>query len=163
MTSFLPNITLGVNLLLSTGLFYIVARIYILPRLSGMRAIDIMTPLLLLHGLRHLGIMFLAAGVVLPGMPYQFAYPAALGDCLSAILAMIALYTLYYRQSISKKCIWIFNIVGTLDFILAIALSVSYKAGLFMGGSYWIPAFWVPMLLVTHYIIHIYLTRYWRD
>jgi len=32
-----------------------------------------------------------------------------------------------------------------------------------MGAAYWIPAFWVPALLVTHYIAFIVLRRHWRD
>lgn len=28
-----------------------------------------------------------------------------------------------------------------------------------MGASYWIPAFWVPALLVTHYIVFVVLLR----
>src|SRR2546427_4565040 len=39
-----------------------------------------MPPILLLHSFRHLGLMFLTRGATYPGMPAQFAYPAALGD-----------------------------------------------------------------------------------
>jgi hypothetical protein len=32
-----------------------------------------------------------------------------------------------------------------------------------MGAAYWIPAFWVPALLVTHYITFVVLLKYWRS
>jgi hypothetical protein len=32
-----------------------------------------------------------------------------------------------------------------------------------MGAAYWIPAFWVPALLVTHYVTFIVLWKHWRD
>jgi hypothetical protein len=35
--------------------------------------------------------MFLAPGAVFPGMPAEFAYPAAVGDLIAAVLALIAL------------------------------------------------------------------------
>jgi hypothetical protein len=55
----------------------------------------------------------------------------------------------------------LFNIVGTLDLVLAIALATIYDAAPFMGPAYWIPAFWVPALLVTHYIVFLLLGRRW--
>ena len=32
-----------------------------------------------------------------------------------------------------------------------------------MGAAYWIPAFWVPGLLVTHYITFVVLLKYWSS
>jgi hypothetical protein len=55
----------------------------------------------------------------------------------------------------------LFNIVGTLDLIVAFALAVIYDAAPFMGSAYWIPAFWVPALIVTHYIVFILLATRW--
>ena len=56
--------------------------------------------------------------------------------------------------------VWLFNIVGSLDLIDAIALATLYDAAPFMGPAYWIPAFWVPALIVTHYITFIILLRH---
>ena len=57
---------------------------------------------------------------------------------------------------------WIFNVEGTVDLIVAIALATIYGAAASMGPAYWIPAFWVPALLVTHYIAFLVLLKYWR-
>jgi uncharacterized protein (DUF983 family) len=43
--------------------------------------------------------------------------------------------------------------VGLADFVIAIVLSRIYSAADFLGGAYWIPAFWVPMLIVGHIAI----------
>ena len=51
---------LTVNLLFSTLVFWIAARLYILPRLDDLKPNIILLPILLLHSLRHLGLMFLA-------------------------------------------------------------------------------------------------------
>jgi hypothetical protein len=98
--------------------------------------------------------MFLAAGAVYPGMPAQFAYPAAFGDLLAAALAMAAILA-----GMPRSLVWTFNVVGTVDLLAAIALATIYGAPDFMGPAYWIPAFWVPALLVTHYLTFLLLTR----
>jgi hypothetical protein len=144
---------LTVNLVLNTFVFWVAARTYVLPRLSQWDPQAVLVPILLLHSTRHMGLMFLAAGATLPGIPAQFAYPAALGDLLAAVLAMSALLTR------SRAMVWIFNIEGTLDLVLAIVLATAYGAPAFMGPAYWIPAFWVPALLVTHYLTFVLLTQ----
>ena len=79
------------NLIGTTVVFYAAARLYLLPRLGELRPRSILLPILLLHSLRHLGLMFLTRDVVYPGMPPQFAYPAALGDLLAGILAFASI------------------------------------------------------------------------
>jgi hypothetical protein len=152
---------LTVNLLFSTLVFWVAARLYLLPRLAELEPRTILLPILLLHSLRHLGLMFLASGAVFPGIPPQFAYPAAFGDLLAAVLALVAIPAVAIRARHAKLLVWIFNIEGTLDLFLAILLATIFNAAPFMGPAYWIPAFWVPALLVTHYIAFIVLRRRW--
>src|SRR5881396_1415740 len=83
---------LTLNLIATTAVFYVAARIYLLPRLERLPPRSVMIPILLLHSLRHLGLMFLTRGATYPGLPQQFAYPAALGDFITAVLAFIALF-----------------------------------------------------------------------
>jgi hypothetical protein len=152
---------LTVNLLLSTLIFWTAARLYVLPKLNEYEPRIILLPILLLHSLRHLGLMFLSPGAIYPGMPPQFAYPAAFGDLLAAALALIAIPAVATRARSAKFLVWLFNIEGTLDLIDAIGLATIYEAAPFMGPAYWIPAFWVPALLVTHYITFIVLIKPW--
>src|SRR5262249_18571324 len=69
-----------VNLVFSTVVFAVAAKLYLIPMLDRLEPRSVVLPILLLHALRHLGLMFLASGAVFPGMPVQFAYPAAVGD-----------------------------------------------------------------------------------
>ena len=96
--------------------------------------------------------MFLAPGAVYAGIPPQFTYPAAFGDLLAAVLALIAIPAVATRARSARFLVWLFNIEGTLDLMAAIVLATAYDAAPLMGPAYWIPAFWVPALLVTHYI-----------
>ena len=111
------------------------------------------------HSFRHLGLMFLAPGATYAGIPSQFAYPAALGDLLAALLAVAAIPAV--AKDGGRLLVWIFNLEGTVDLVAAIALATIYGASAFMGPAYWIPAFWVPALLVTHYITFIVLRKHW--
>jgi len=148
---------LTINLLLSTLVFAIAARIYVFPVLDKLPLRTILIPILLLHSLRHLGLMFLAQGAVYPGMPREFAYPAAFGDVLAAVLALIALAAVTAEARSARFLVWVFNIEGSLDLINAITLATLFGAAPVMGPAYWIPAFWVPALLVTHYISFVLL------
>lgn len=143
---------LTVNLVFGTLVFAAAAKIYVLPRLREWRPESVLVPILFLHSQRHLGLMFLAPGAVYPGMPPQFAWPAALGDFIAALLAFLAIPLTIRNFQSAKVLLWIFNIFGALDLITAIALANLFHAPVYMGAAYWIPSFWVPALLVTHYL-----------
>jgi hypothetical protein len=153
---------LTVNLLFSTLVFWVAARLYLLPRLHELKPKAVLLPILLLHSLRHLGLMFLAPGAIYAGIPPQFAYPAAFGDLVASLLALAAIPFVARESPVARVMIWIFTIEGTLDLATAITLATLYGAAPFMGAAYWIPAFWVPALLVTHYIAFLIVWKYWK-
>lgn len=150
---------LTVNLVLSTLIFGLAAKTYVMPKLDELKLQIIAPPILLLHSSRHLGLMFLAPGATYAGIPSQFAYPAAYGDLLAALLALTALAAVVRGARTSRVLLWAFNVEGTLDLLTAITLTTVSGAANYMGPAYWIPAFWVPALLVTHYIMFVILRR----
>ena len=105
-----PMNILTVNLLLSTLVFAIAARLYLLPKLPGLDPKAVVLPILLLHAMRHLGLMFLAPGAVFPGIPAQFAYPAAFGDLTAAVLALIALLAVVRGSRLARPLVGLFNL-----------------------------------------------------
>src|SRR4029453_13727152 len=133
---------LTINLLSSTLVFCIAARLYLLPRLDTLAPRTVLLPILLLHSLRHLGLMFLCPGATYAGIPMEFAYPAALGDLLAALLAVAAIPAVAANWKNAKLMVGIFNIEGTLDLAVAITLATTYKADAFMGPRFWFPVFW---------------------
>jgi len=150
---------LTVNLVLSTFVFWVAARLYLLPQLDRLEARGVLLPILLLPALRHLGLMFLAPGATYAELPPQFAYPAALGDIVAAVLALAAIPAVAAGTRAARPLVWVFNVWGTLDLAAAISLAVVFDAAPRMGAAYWIPAFWVPTLLVTHYLVFVVLLR----
>lgn len=152
---------LTINLLFSTLVFWIAATLYVMPQLHRLTPRAVLLPILLLHGCRHLGLMFLAPGAVYQGIPAQFAYPAAGGDLVAAVLALAAIPAVAANSRLAKPLVWIFNLEGSIDLAAAITLATIHDAAPFMGAAYWIPAFWVPALLVTHWITFVVLVKYW--
>jgi hypothetical protein len=78
---------------------------------------DALRSLLLFHGFRFLGLAFLIPGVVSPDLSLDFARPAAYGDLIAAILALLSRAALKTRLGIAL--VWAFNLWGTGDLILA--------------------------------------------
>src|SRR2546428_12703909 len=119
---------LTANLLLSTFIFWIAARLYLLPRLGTLTPQSVLLPILLLHSFRPLGLMFLAPGATYAGLPAEFAYPAAFGDLLAALLALAAIPVVARNMRGARLMVWLFSIEGTLDLLVAIALATYYAA-----------------------------------
>jgi hypothetical protein len=155
--------TLIVNVLCSLLVFIAAYQWLLKPMLPGLDLRKVLVAVLLLHSLRHLGLMFLTTGVTAPTMPPQFAIPAAAGDTLSAGLAFLAALLLVRESRWAVAVAWTFTVVGLIDFAAAIALSRIFRAADHMGGSYWIPSFWVPMLLVGHWIVIVVLRQMARQ
>jgi hypothetical protein len=150
---------LTLNLVFSTAIFAIIARLYVTARLDEWDLRTVLRPILVLHSFRHLGLMFLEPGATVLGIAPEFAYPAAYGDFLASLLALAALFALQRESRYALPLIWIFNIEGSVDLLLAIVLASLHQAVHFMGPAYWIPALWVPALLVTHYLAFRMLVR----
>jgi len=149
------------NLVANTLIFYVAARLYLLPLIPRVRPQQILVPILLLHSTRHLGMMFLTRGATYPGLPPEFAYPAALGDLVTAIIAFAAIPFVLRDSSFAKPIVWAFNIFGTADLLAAITTATIYNAPVAMGPAYWIPAVAVPLLLAAHYVTFVLLRRPW--
>src|SRR6187397_1549256 len=111
---------LPLNLIANTVIFFVEARLYLLPLVSRLRPKQILIPILLLHLTRHLGMMFLTRGATYPGLPAEFACPAAFGDLVTAILALLAIPLVLRGSRAAKPAIWIFNVFGTVDLLVAI-------------------------------------------
>lgn len=151
--------TLIVNVICSLVVFAAAYAWLLKPMLPELNPRKVLIAILLLHSLRHLGLMFLTTGVTAPTMPTQFSVPAAAGDTLSAALALLAAFLLVRESRWAIPMTWTFSVVGVVDFAAAIALSRIFRAADHMGGSYWIPSFWVPMLIVGHWVVVVVLLQ----
>jgi hypothetical protein len=148
----------GISVLFSFVVWGIVTAQYIWPALAGRSRTDALRPLLIFHAFRFVGLAFLVPGVVSPDIPAAFAAPAAYGDLITAILALIALFLLPGVPGLAIA--WAFNIVGSLDLIFAFIQGnrTGLTPGL-QGAAYFIPTVLVPLLLITHGLMFRLLLR----
>jgi hypothetical protein len=147
----------GLQVLLSFLVYGLVARWYVTPRLAPLPLQTALQPLLVLHALRHMGMVFLVPTVVGPALPARFAVPAAYGDLLAGLLALAAIVALRARSRIALPLTWLFNVVGLLDLINAFYQGLRNDVQL--GAAYFIPTFVVPALVITHVMIFRMLVR----
>src|SRR3989454_12604871 len=111
----------GLQFLLSLVLYTLIARWHVAPRLAALPLASALSPLLFLHAFRHLGMVFLVPTVVGSSLPPAFAVPAAYGDLLAALLALLAIVALRSRRLFGLPLVWLFNVVGTVDLVNALA------------------------------------------
>jgi len=147
----------GLQVVLSLVGYSLIARFYVAPRLAALPLPAALTPLLLLHAFRHLGMVFLVPAVVGPELPPAFAVPASYGDLLAALLALLAIAALRMEWPLAIALVWVFNTVGLLD--LVNAFHQGLRNNVQLGAAYYIPTYVVPALLVTHAMIFAMLIR----
>ncbi|MGY8708481.1 hypothetical protein RAD16_22315 [Bradyrhizobium sp. 18BD] len=138
----------------------VVAAIYVWPALRAMPRHDALRLLAAFHAFRFLGMNFMVAGFVAPELSADFAGQVGWGDLIAATLALVSMAALSWRWSFAIPTVWIFNIWGTLDLLNAYYVGATkiQNPGLFGAGIY-IPALYVPLLLVGHALIFMLLLR----
>lgn len=149
------NALFGLSVAMSFVAFGLVARLYIWPWLQCTPREKALTALLALHAFRFVGLGFLVPGVASPSLPLAFAAPAAYGDLIAAILAVISVLALSARVSWAVAMVWIFNVWGSLDLLNAIyqgEIGVGIDAR-DLGAAFYIPTAIVPPLLITHGLV----------
>ena len=145
----LPQLIFFVSVGFGVIAWGIVAARYIWPELRHKQRAEALRPVLILHTFRYLGLAVLVPGVVSPDLPPAFAQLTAYGDLIAAILALLSLLAL--PRGAGVVIAWIFNVWGSAD--LLNAFYQAFGAGLVLGqlgAAYWIPTFFVPLLLITH-------------
>jgi len=133
--------------------YSLLAKWYVLPALNKLPRAQALVPLIFPHCFRYIGLVFIVRGVVSPKLSAVFAYPAAYGDLLAAVLALIAVVSLRRGWSLSMPLVWLFNVVGTLDLLFAVYRGLRFTFPHQLVAAYFIPVVIVPALLVSHFII----------
>ena len=149
-----PRAVYGISIVFSFIAWGIVTARYVWPALRTLPRARALRPLLVLHGFRFIGLAFLVPGVVSPDLPIAFARPAAYGDLMTTVLALLALALLQSRLGL--VLVWVFNGCGTADLLYAFyqgnRTGLGHAPG-HMGAAYFIPTLLVPLLLITHGLV----------
>ena len=151
-----PLAVFGTQLVLSLVVFSLVAKWYLAPWLAEKSLHEALIPLIFPHAFRHIGLTFLVPGVVADPLPSLFATPAAYGDLVSGLLAILSLVAVRGRWGYALPLVWLFNLVGTADLLNALRHASVVPD---LGATWYIPTFLVPLLLVTHAMIFLRLLQ----
>ena len=141
---------------MSTFVIAFITMWYAVPWLAKMPTTGALSVLIAPHAFRHIGLAFLVPSLNAPTMPYIFSGPASYGDLAAAVLAVVSLTALRGHSRLAPALIWIFNVIGTLDLINALR---QVEAIDHFGATWFIPTFFVPLLLVSHAMIFVYLLK----
>ncbi len=156
-----PRALFGISALLSLSSSVTFATLFLWPRLRAMDREQALAALVAPHMfLRLFGLSFLVPGVVSPSLQRTFAVPAAYGDLIAALLAMAATLALRKRAAGATLLVWLFNVWGAADLLLAGVQGA--RAGLdpgALGATFFLPTAIVPPLLVTHFLTFMLLVR----
>ena len=140
----------GLQFILSLLVIALLARWFLAPWLANQSQREALFWLTLPHAFRHIGMVFLLPGIVVGQLPENFAMAAAYGDLLAGVLALGALILLRSGWKGAMAAVWLFNVVGTVDLLNALRhLDVAPN----LGAAWYIPTLFVPLLLVTHFMI----------
>ncbi len=151
-----PQAIFVLQLVLSLVVFGLLAKWVLAPWLASQSQREALFWLTLPHAFRHMGMVFLVPGVVAQPLPEYFANPAAYGDLLTGVLALLTLVLLRSGWKGAIGAVWLFNVVGTVDLLNALR-HVEVVAD--FGAVWYIPTLFVPLLLVTHFMIFVRLLK----
>jgi hypothetical protein len=134
--------------------YTLVAKWWVRPALQHLPVDRALPPLLLLHLVRPVSMWLLVPGVLVrPTIPSDFASGTAYGDLVAASLALVAVVLVHRRHSAGIAATWVFNVVGTLDLLRNVAVGMLRGAPEHMGGMVFVPAYGVPLILVSHVLV----------
>ena len=146
----------GLQFFLSLVVWGLLAKWLLAPWLENKSPHEALLWLTVPHAFRHVGLVFLVPGVVAQPLPEDFANPAAYGDLITGVLALVALIALRTGWAGALVLVWLFNIVGTVDLLNALRQPDPIPD---FGAAWYIPTLLVPLLLVTHFMIFARLLR----
>lgn len=137
----------------------VIARTYVWPAVRAMPRDEGLRLLAAFHAFRFFGMNFMVVGFVSPQLNASFAAQVGWGDLIAAVLALLSMAALTWRWPIATLMVWIFNVWGTLDLLNAYYMGVKGGDPGLMGAGIYVPALYVPLLLVSHALIFMLLAR----
>ena len=151
------GLSVGMTLLSSA----VAAVLLVWPRLETLSLTQALLWLVAPHMfLRFIGLSFLLPGVVSPTLPREWAAPAAYGDSVTGVLAIIATVALTTGAAWATAAVWVFNIVGAGDLLYAFykGARIRLEPGS-LGAAFYIVTAIVPLLLASHALIFALLIK----
>lgn len=156
-----PYVIVAIQATLGLVMFGTLFRQHVLGRLQRTDAFRALALVLMVHGLRFLGLTMLAPGQVDPSQDMDALRVIAFGDLSAATVGIVAALAAYRRSPLTVPLAWLLTVVGLGDIAL-VSYTVAGAGVLEAGiGVMWITfGLVVPLLVLSHgYVIYALLRR----
>ena len=144
------------NMQTTAGLvvFYLAFKWFVFPKLAKLNIYDALVPMVLIHGLRYLGMVFMVDTQVYDAFPDDLAFTVGVWDYSTAMLAIITAIALRNHWKYAIPLAWVFNIFGFTDLIVAFPQVFAIEFYNYDLGTMW----WAFSTIgVVNVISHIYI------
>jgi hypothetical protein len=125
-------------------------RWFLRPWLATLDPILALQLMLAVHCFRFISPISLARGVTLPGLSTEFTYPQVVGDVGTALFALIGIGALRAKKPWAVGWVWFTNLFGAIDLAVIGVQGSRFDFAGHIGGMFYIAAWYVPWLLLTH-------------
>jgi hypothetical protein len=129
-----------------------IGHVFVDPRLRGADPDRALAVWLCPQLFRVLGTGLLVPNLA-PEMPRAFAVSTAVGDAITAGLALVALVALERRSPYARRVVWICTVVGLCDVIVALVTAARIEAARYLAAQWFVPAVGVPLMIVSHVMV----------
>lgn len=155
VTNKMDNFTI-LNMQAFAGLisFYLAFKWWVFPKLSNLSIHDALLPMVFIHSLRFLGMAFMVDTQVYDDFPDDLALTIGIWDYSTAIFAIITAIALKNKWKYAIPLVWIFNIFGFTDLIVAFPKVFGIEFYNYDLGTMW----WAFVTIgIINVISHIYI------
>ena len=147
-----PFVILALQFLWFLIAWSVIAALFVAPRLRSVEPNTALSVWVAPHLFRVLGLGLLVSNLS-PGMPAKFAIPTAVGDAITAILALASLLALRQRWRHARTFVWVFNVFGSADLAVAFVQAARVNAAAYLEAQWYIAALGVPLMVVAHIMV----------
>lgn len=154
-----PQLLLSVQIGLSFVTFGLIAQRLARP-LAAMPSERALGILLWPHAFRYVPLGLLAPGQVARELPSLVLKTIAIGDLVSAVLALVALASLQVRAKASRAWVWLFSLVSVLDIGTALAIGLGNHVYRYtLGVGWYILTLYVPLVCLSQAMLVVRLLQ----
>ncbi len=154
------------QILVSLGVFSLIAVWYVWPWLTKLPRNSALTPLLWVHVFRYVGMALLVKGMVDPRLPHSFLSAAAYGDLIAAGLSLASIFALRVNWRGAVPLVLVATTWGLLDLLNGLRGVIASDVPQFQLASFWfVYIFYAPLVIVSPVLIYAVLlkSRSWKQ
>jgi hypothetical protein len=142
------------QILVSLGIFALVAVWYVWPQLIKLPVSSALTLLLFVMVFRYVGMTELVKGMIDPRLSHTFRYEAAYGDLIAAALSLASIFTLRSNWRGAIPLVWVANTWGFVDLLNGIRGVLQLNVPSYHLDTFWyVYTFYAPIVIISHLLI----------